>query len=247
MRNYRKEAFDHIELMNKKYNKEIEYSIKNSKIYDIDFMLSKHQPNKDIEFKLYNMSSTEGLLCTTKDDKVGLLNFASYRNPGGGFLHGAMTQEESLCHESTLYNVISTFNDYYNWNNRHTNKGLYLNRAIYSPNIKFDNGKTAAVITCAAPNWRNLYRNYRADERIKFINNKVLRLRINFILDIAEDNNLDTLILGAFGCGVFEQDPELVAKLFIDGCKQRNFKKIIFAIIDNGINYEAFEKILKED
>ena len=49
-----------------------------------------------------------------------------------------------------------------------------------------------------------------------------------------------------YGCGVFKQDPNIVAKLFIEGCKKRNFKKVIFAIIDKGTNYNAFENALKE-
>ena len=51
-------------------------------------------------------------------NNIGILNFASYKNPGGMFLRGSTAQEEALCHESTLYNVLIKFNDTYYKSNR---------------------------------------------------------------------------------------------------------------------------------
>ena len=234
---YRKmKAYEQIDYVLNNFKDDIEYSILNSKIYDANFKLTNHIANKDIKFELISVGSDEALLHTDILDKIGLLNFASYKNPGGGFINGSIAQEESLCHQSTLYNVISTFKDFYDYNAKHTNYSLYLNRAIYSPNIIFNNGKIANVITCAAPNNHNNNKN----------NSKALASRIEFVLDIAEDNDIDVLVLGAYGCGVFNQDPNEVAKLFIEGCQKRNFKKVIFAIPDIGTNFYAFENALKE-
>ena len=36
-------------------------------------------------------------------ENIGVLNFASAKNPGGGFINGAMAQEESLAASGTLY------------------------------------------------------------------------------------------------------------------------------------------------
>ena len=49
--------------------------------------------------------------------KTAVLNFASYKEPGGGFMAGSQAQEESFCHESFLYNVLRQFQYYYDWNN----------------------------------------------------------------------------------------------------------------------------------
>lgn len=70
-----------------------------------------------------------------REGKTCVLNFASFKNPGGGFLKGTIAQEEYLCQNSTLYNVLSQFTSYYEKNRLNTNDALYWNRAIYSPGI----------------------------------------------------------------------------------------------------------------
>ena len=77
-------------------------------------------------------------------------------------------------------------------------------------------------------------------------NSTALKQRIKFVLDVAEYNNVDTLILGAFGCGVFGQDPREVATIFNKELKTHNFNKIIFAIPSgHNDNYYWFNEILK--
>lgn len=244
--NWMKEkAKQHSFLMETTYGKYINNCVKNSKIYDIDFERKEHIANKNMNFSLLNMSSTAAIQHTSDTTKVALLNFASYKNPGGGFLTGMISQEECLCHDSYLFNVLAEFLDtYYKWNREHLNRGLYMNRAIYSPDVYFDKvNRNVDVITCAAPN-RNAQRFNNVSEEE---NSEALESRIKFVLDIAEDNNVDTLILGAFGCGVFRQDPHEVAKIFIKECEKRNFKNIIFPIIDLGYNYDAFSEALNEN
>ena len=69
-------------------------------------------------------------------------------------------------------------------------------------------------------------------------NATALKQRIRFVLDVAEYNNVDTLILGAFGCGVFSQYPRDVATIFNEELKTHNFNKICFAIpIGHNDNY----------
>ena len=176
------------------------------------------------------------------------------------FLTGSRAQEECLCHESFLYNVLKEFDksdepscvSYYKNNRAKVNRGLYYNRAFYTPNIIFEKDSISAnfdVITCAAPNLGPTLRyglNVSKEE-----NSKVLESRIKFILDIAAENRVDTLILGAFGCGVFGQAPIEVANVFkgflrneFNGC----FKKVIFAIPDKeSYNYLVFEKTMRND
>ena len=155
-----------------------------------------------------------------------------------------MAQEEAICHSSFLYNVLSEFTDsYYYWNLNNKNRGLYLNRALYSPNVLFEDEYYCDVITCASPNW-SAFR--RSDTASREENEQVLRSRLKFILDIAKDNEVSTLILGAIGCGVFKQDPELVASIFKEYIKTeyKCFDKVIFAVPKSkgsDKNYKAFE------
>ena len=130
---------------------------------------------------------------------------------------------------------------FYEYNKFHKNKGAYEDRALYSIGIPFiKDGKvnTCDVITCACPNKRvGLY------GPIEFDNTKVLFNRIKYVLDVAEVNNVKTLILGAFGCGIFMQDPSEVANVFKKLLPNYSFNNVIFAI-PPGINFDIFYKIL---
>jgi len=178
---------------------------------------------------------------------MAVLNFASYKNPGGMFLNGSKAQEECLCHESFLYNVLEQFRgDYYDWNNQHKNKALYLNRALYSYNIIFEKdgiSKVCDVITCACPNKSaaQKYQNVSDEENLR-----VLKSRIKYVLDIAVENNVGTLILGAYGCGVFGQDAREVAQIFKDYLETTYncFDKVVFAVPEGRDgNYDKFVEV----
>ena len=193
------------------------------------------------EFVLVDMTSKTAVF---KYDGT-VLNFASYKEPGGKFLQGAFSQEESLCHVSNLYNILAKQTDYYDYNNKHKNRGLYENRLLYCKNIFFSYGqedKFGDVITCAAPN-RFLLEKYQLFTEEE--NEKALEERIKLIKFAAEDNNVETLILGAFGCGVFRQVPETVCKIFLDVFGHSSIKTIVFAIPKDS-NFYAFEHVMKE-
>ena len=178
--------------------------------------------------------------------KMAVLNFASYENPGGMFMEGSRAQEECLCHASFLYNVLREKHQYYYWNNEHKNRSMYMNRALYSPKVIFEmDGESTPcdVITCAAPNYSAATQYYKM---LKRDNEAVLRSRIKFALDIAQENKVQILILGAYGCGVFGQDPKTVAKIFLEELEGRPFEKVVFAIPDElGENHKAFKKVFK--
>lgn len=94
----------------------------------------------------------------SKDAHIYLLNFASYKEPGGMFLQGSMAQEESLCHASVLYPVLSSpcvMGMFYQKHGNRLNRGLYHSGLLYSPDVLFfrdRKGRRFDVITCAAPN-----------------------------------------------------------------------------------------------
>lgn len=224
-------AIQHTKVMAEQFPDSTALSIKYSKIYTNKVNFDHHT-----HIELVNKTTD----CVVEDDDC-VLNFASYKSPGGGFINGAMAQEEALCHASNLYNILKEFPEYYEWNQQHLNDHLYTNRAIFTPGVKMYNPELnyycdVHVITCAAPNI-SFYTGNKAEE--------AMNERIKFILDIAEDNHCNKLVLGAFGCGVFKNDPYKVAQMFINNLKNHHyFDEIIFAI-PAGPNYEAFEKVFK--
>lgn len=178
-----------------------------------------------------------------------VLNFASFTRPGGGFIKGAIAQEEALCHVSNLYNVLLAFKDEYNknFNKSSFETGLYEDWGIFSPSVYFKFGENSDllvnVITCPAPNY-NVYKKYCSDENLYL---KTLESRIKFVLDMAKVHDQEILILGAFGCGVFGNDSTLVASIFKSQLRNYKFEKVIFAIPDNGNgNYVAFKKVFND-
>ena len=231
-----KKAQQHHIYCKSKFKDEIDYSIANTTIYskqNIDMnIIGTNSPSKVI---VDNIDTVSGLFIYN-EGKTAVLNFASYKNPGGGFMQGSGAQEEALCHESTLYEVLSStkFVEYYNWNNQNKNNALYRNRGLYSPSIIFekDNAQLSAdVITVAAPN-RKAYMDY-CPTATEEENLMALRSRICFIRAIALAQRVDTLILGAYGCGVFGQDPNVVAKEFKETFKNTGIKTV-YAVIDKG-------------
>lgn len=210
-------ALRHTTEMNTKYAEEINACIAATKQYtanDGDY----HIIEKPIEPKRHAVLRADSVSAMFIPKLAGrrlcVLNFASYKNPGGMFLNGSSAQEECLCHESFLYNVLREKKFYYSNNKKDLNRGLYKHRALYTPNVRFiHNGQErfVDVLTCAAPNYSVglKYGKFGEEE-----NRKVLGERIVFVKDILQANNVDVAILGAWGCGVFQQNPVEVAKMW---------------------------------
>ena len=239
------------------HTKEMKDSYKDEIEDCIDETLAYNANSKFIEKRLNN----EQIIIEDEIDSVGavfkyvnineitaVLNFASYNNPGGNFINGSKAQEECLCHESYLYNVLKGRIGYYKINHKNKNKCLYTDRALYSPNVRFireDRSVFCDVITCAAPNKTAAQKYYNVSDEE---NSEVLKERIEFVLKIAQDNGVDNLILGAYGCGVFGQDPLEVAKIFKEflSGKYKSFNKVIFAIPNRlEMSYKCFKRIFK--
>lgn len=230
--------------MEEKYTTAIKKSVDETMMYT--FEVPDGVPMRHLETHvLFEEKDSVSAIFENRKGKAAVLNFASYKNPGGMFINGSKAQEECLCHESFLYNVLRQFPDYYDWNNKHKNRALYENRALYTPNVIFERDNEAVVcdvITCAAPNFTAAegYCHVSKEENLK-----VLEDRIDFVLGVAQNNHVDTLILGAYGCGVFGQKASEVAKIFYDllSTKYLCFEKVVFAIPeDKTENYEHFKK-----
>lgn len=218
----------------------IKASIEKSKIYGEGKIPQNIEGKDDIstEIVYLNMdtvSAIKEVWCKDQDVyKIAALNFASYKNPGGGYLDGATAQEECLCSESTLFNVIAPFYDvFYKPHLKKLNGGLYGDDLIYSPGILFfRDGKQmiADVITCAAPNYYSIKKYNRCSYEDVI---HAMVSRIDHILYAVYKEDAKVVILGAFGCGVFMNDPVIVSQIFhyflktkYDGC----FMEAIFAV-----------------
>lgn len=185
------------------------------------------------------------------------LNFASAKNPGGGFLRGSQAQEESLARASGLYSTLLEAPKYYEVNRKHRNRAFYEDLLIYSPNVPvfrndsdelIENPWEIAIITMPAPNRGViLTRGTSKDEKEKldFLIVKTLRKRIDMILKTAIKFRHRNLVLGAWGCGVFQNDPSCVATLFrealIDTRFIGKFDSIVFAVLCKSGNLERYD------
>ncbi len=156
-------------------------------------------------------------LTVTENKNIVLLNFASGRNAGGGFLRGSKAQEEDLCRCSGLYRCLAKGPNYYAYNRKYKNY-TYSDNTIYTPNVPWFRKTSkeepndlfiASVITSPAPNASRCKDKTEMGE----IEN-ILRQRAGIILAIAQEHGHKNLLLGAWGCGIFANDPVLVADIF---------------------------------
>jgi uncharacterized protein (TIGR02452 family) len=181
---------------------------------------------------------------------VACLVFASAKNPGGGFLGGAQAQEESIARSSALYPCLLTARDFYDFH-RNQRDLRYSDRVIYSPGVPvfrddkgtlLDRPVRAAMLTAAAPNLGAIERNQPADAADV---PTVLGRRAVRVLRVAAAHGHRTLVLGAWGCGVFRNDPATVADAFRAALREVDrFDRVIFAVYDRLPHtpvYAAFE------
>ena len=207
-----------------------------------------------------------------KGSKICVHNFASASNPGGGVVRGSSAQEECLCRCSTLYfnlNTSEMWSGFYSPHRAEQNP-LHNDDCIYTPEVIVFKSDTATpsmmpendwysvdVITCAAPNLRerpsNMMNSGDGHRAVKIADKNLQALhekRLSRILDIAAAENNEVVILGAFGCGAFENSPEVVARAAknVIGKYMHAFKTIEFAVYcspRDDTNYRVFERVLK--
>lgn len=155
---------------------------------------------------------------------TAVLNFASARNPGGGYLNGAQAQEEALCRASALYTSLLGARAFYDHHRAHRDP-FYTDRVIHSPGVpvfRDDRGSLldapyrACFLTAAAPNAGVIRRT--APQRTAELPG-ALATRAERVLETALVHGYRRLVLGAWGCGVFQNDPVQVAGAF-RGCSR---------------------------
>ncbi len=198
----------------------------------------------ETRFEVVNQTTFAAGRCLVEEgrDDVMCLNFASAKNPGGGFLNGSQAQEESLARASGLYACINPLQTMYETNKRYRSS-LYTDHLIHSPLVPvfrddhdalLDSAWLISILTAPAVNAGAVQKN--EPENIPRIQETMLR-RIEKLLSVAVVHQQKTLVLGAWGCGVFQNDPVQVASWFhyhlVENETFRNaFETVVFAVLD---------------
>ena len=242
----------------------VDFSVNNSKLIRPDgfdeILKSANNKLNSLDFKttieVKNCTVLEALVqLTQKHGSVGCLNFASAKNPGGGFLGGAQAQEESLSRASALYPTQLKHFEMYEYN-RSQSTGLYSDYMIYSPEVlvfRDDNDTLSehpykvSFITSPAVNVGAIKQNHVSE--LAFVEKTMLQ-RMDKVLAVFVANGIENIVLGAWGCGVFQNEPKDIAQYFAhfltnNGKYNKAFKHILFAVLDRSKEREnivAFEK-----
>jgi uncharacterized protein (TIGR02452 family) len=174
-----------------------------------------------------------------REAPVAALNFASATSPGGGFLSGARAQEESIARSSGLLTALEDC-DMYDYH-RGKRDAMYSDYVIYSPDVpvfRTDAGElleepwACSIITSPAVH-AHAVREYTPAREAQIPG--VMRARTAKVLSVAAAHGVRRLILGAWGCGAFGGDPEVMATIFRDalsGPLRGVFDEVVFAVTD---------------
>lgn len=190
-------------------------------------------------------------------DRPLIMNFANAECPGGGFRMGATAQEESLCRTSTLYASIASdkAKEMYQYNLKHFN-AINSDYMLLSKDVCVFRDRDCnflaepymvSVITLPAPNKRGAAM-FTSQTKL----DDVMKMRIRMMLRIAALNQYKTLVLGAWGCGAFGHDPDVVADYFKEVlCGEQYsayFETVVFAVLgkENGRNIAAFRNVFED-
>ena len=223
-------------------------------------VLQSKAPHDDTIFSVSNETTLEGvsqLVRSGKYMRVGVLNFASAKNPGGGFLNGSLAQEESLAVASALYqSLIQCHEGYYDY---HRNKNLlYSDRMIYTPDcpvFRDDDGVLlnepyyVDFVTSAAPNIKAMREDDPLQDRVL----STFQERSEKVLALFAEYGCDAIVLGAWGCGVFGNDPSMVAEVFAKFLKPggkwyKRFRVVRFSVLAHSRlqdNFVAFKTMFQ--
>ncbi len=165
-------------------------------------------------------------------EKIAVMNFANAFHAGGGVTKGSSAQEECLCRTSTLYPLLyrrtlrdSFYKHHYELNTPKASDSLVYTEGVIicktdedlPRRMEKEDWVTVDVITIAAPDLRDKSNKHAPlVNGGTYMNNAELFgyhvKRAIHMLTCAAAKGADILVLGAFGCGAFQNDPEVVAR-----------------------------------
>jgi uncharacterized protein (TIGR02452 family) len=175
---------------------------------------------------------------------IGVLNFASADQPGGGFLNGANAQEESIARSSSLYASLMTptAQQFYTLHSTKEEGGFYSHAMVYSPHVvlfRADDGAwetpmLVTVVTSPAVHAGLVRKGAGAEVEVEIA--AVMRERMARVLFLFERRKVRNLVLGSFGTGIFQNDVDVVAAIWAEllcGRFRHSFEYVVFAVMDN--------------
>ncbi|MBO4725726.1 MAG: TIGR02452 family protein [Firmicutes bacterium] len=262
---------------NPKLSASIDAGKKGTKVYfEDDYPSFEERKTCDTEVSVTGDRSFQAAMRLRRenpDAKIAVMNFANAFHAGGGVTKGSNAQEESLCRTSTLYPLIYRKylkGTYYKRNNSHrylNNNAKGTDALVYTPGVivcKTDEDLPQRmpesewvevdVITIAAPDLRQ-----KSNPHAPLVGNGTCMTeaeqfgyhvrRAIHMLTCAAAEGAEILVLGAFGCGAFRNNPDVVSRAYKVALEifPNVFKKIEFAVYctpRDGKNYEAFKKNL---
>lgn len=199
--------------------------------------------DRDTRFEVTGESTLRaGRRLWSEGERPAALNFASAKHPGGGFLGGSRAQEESLARSSALFACLRG-REMYRFHNERRDP-MYSHWIIWSPDVpvfRDDDGTLlpepwpCTFITCPAVNAGVVL---RRDPSRRVEVRDTMRERCARVLGAAATNGHRTLVLGAWGCGVFGNDTGEVAETFrlaLTGPFRGAFERVVFAIVDDSV------------
>lgn len=235
-------------------------SVLSNKIYKENFISDNKTEGEEGVLSVIEESSYDAARLYVSKGKTAVFNFANAHHPGGGVIRGSMAQEEALCRSSNLYACIVAENvkdGYYLYHDK-TMKDVYSDRLIYTKDVCVfkddqrvpvllpeDKWIHVDIVTSAAP--------FKPRKTLKWNDNQIKALfktRIKNVFEAAVDNNVEVFIVGAFGCGAFENPPEVVSQAFREVIEEGHYRRripyIIFAINKStNPNYSIFKRLLE--
>ena len=225
---------------------------KKTKMYRYEQQPAIQKRYDKTEYKVLSQDclATAKAFVEQNEGKVAVLNLASRKNPGGGVYGGAGAQEEYCFRCSDYFRSLYQYKDYGpDYGVERSGESYPMDRnfgGVYSPNVTIFRGTEAEGYPFLEKPWKV---NFIA---VAGINNPdtmtgkdgrkwmtppmvaITRNKLRTILNIAIDNEVDILVLGAIGCGAFHNPPHHVAHLFkeifAEPAYAHAFKKVVFAI-----------------
>ena len=239
------EAKKHLGLVRGEFASDIQATIEAAQIYE-------DGDGRELELPESRFEQTEAVTAWSQhasvidhaEGKVCVLDPANFRTPGGNYATGGWSPEEQICAESILFPVLEGLRkDYYEKNRQSVRGGLNTDRALYLSDVVFTTGgvtKKRDVLVMAPVNRRFALENHRSEAECDID----LANRIEAIMRIAATHEIDTLVLCAFGCGFFDNNPTRVAQLFQAWLNEHpgHFQRVVFAI-GGGPSLDAFREI----
>lgn len=230
-----------------------------------------HPPDGKVAIRVVNSDTLNAAIDLAAEagagaGRVAVLNMASHANPGGGWLSGASAQEESLCYRSSL--SLSLHRSFYPFRQR---MGLYTpdvvvirsdmasGHKLLLPDSGPEDLPVVSVLSIAALRRPDVARRMVTTpdgprERRAFAkasDRDLTKDKMRLCLRMAASRGHGSLVLGALGCGAFENPPEEVAHCWLEVLRESEFrggwwKELWFAVFDRRGegNFDVFERVL---